>query len=152
MGEQPVVGDRRDSEVDTVARLIGRAEGDKLRDQLDHLVDEGCGMRDVGGKQAAERAHRLPPLLFVLGGHFLGASPLFVGPVDDLVVDIGDVGHVVNDSAGVLEKTPQYVVDERETAVAYVGRPVDGRAADVYAGPARLAGFELFAMSQGRVM
>ena len=152
VGEQPVVGDRRDTEVDAVAGLIGRAESDQLGDQLDHLVDEGCGVRDLGRKQAAQLGHRLPPLLLVLGGHLLRAALLLVCPVDDLVVDVGDVRNVVDDSAGVLEETPQDVVDEGETSVANMGRPVHRRAAYVDARSAWLTGFKLFAVARGSVM
>ena len=57
-----------------------------------------------------------------------------------------------HDNAGPLQVAAQDVVDERETTVTDVRRPVDRRAADVQGDPPRLAGLQLLAAAQGRVM
>ena len=54
------------------------------------------GVRRVVGPEHPERIHGLPPARLELGGHLrLGAS-LLVGPLDDVVVDVGDVRDVVD--------------------------------------------------------
>ena len=66
VGEQPVVVDGRDREIDAVARLISGAEHDELGDELHHLLDEGGRVRNLRRQQASQGVHRLPPFGLVL--------------------------------------------------------------------------------------
>ena len=125
VGEQAVVVNGGYGEIDPIARLIGAFALGKAGDQLHHLVDEGGGVGDLRGKQASQTAHRGPPLLFVLGCDLFGSSVLLVRLVDDLVVDIGHVRDVNDRHSGVLKKSAEDVVDEREAAMADVRRAVD---------------------------
>ena len=100
-----------------------------------------CGI--LVGRRQPRVSMALPPLGLVPLGDLLRPAALLVRSSDDLVVDVGDVRDVVDLDPGVLEVAAQDVVDERETAVTDVRRPVDGRPADVQAEPAGLARLEL---------
>ena len=142
MGEQPVAGDLADVEVDAVGGLVGAPSSTSSRDELDHLVDVVRGVRDVGRaarpRGASIAAHHCSSYSAATSSP---GPPLGVGAVDDLVVDVGDVGDVVDLEAPPVEIAAQHVVDEGEAAVADVRGAVDGRAADVHARacPARAA-------------
>ena len=86
----------------------------------------------LGGAQDAERIHGIPIGGLVLGHDLVGRPPLLGGPIDDVVIDVGDVGDVVDLDAGPLQIAAQDVVDERLPPVAEVGNVVHRRAADVH--------------------
>ena len=97
----------------------------------------------VGRALHADAVHGLAPDRLALGGDLVGQSrPSRVGPLDDLVVDVGDVRDVADLEAAPLEVAAQHVEHEREPAVAEVRRPVDGGAAHVHRHLAGLAGLE----------
>ena len=77
------------------------------------------------GPQHPEGVHGLPPRRLVCRRRppALG-TPLGVGPVDDLVVDVGDVGDVADLEPGEIEVAPEHVEDQGEAAVAEVGHVV----------------------------
>ena len=58
--------------------------------------------------------------------------PQLVGAVDNLIVDIGDVLHVLHLIAAKLEVAPDDIEDDVAHGVADVGVVVGGNAADVH--------------------
>jgi hypothetical protein len=75
--------------------------------------------------QHPEAVHGVPPDVLELGGDLGLGAPGGGGPLDDLVVDIGDVRDVVHLDARPLEVAAQHVVGEDVAAVPDVGRVVD---------------------------
>ena len=67
-----------------------------------------------------------------LGGHVGLGPPQLGGPLDDVVVDVGDVGHVVHLQPGEAQVAPQDVEGQVGPAVPDVGQVVDRRATDVH--------------------
>ena len=110
-----------------------------------------CGI-SVGSRQPS-LLHRLPPLGLVL---LRRPPPRWRCSSFALVMILSSMSVTFETWSTtmprVLEETAQHVIDERETAVTDVRRPVDGRTADVEARPARLAGLQLLATTRGRVM
>ena len=93
-------------------------------------------MRGLVGSQHPDGIHDLPPLGFVGGGELVDADAQGVGPVDDLVLDVGDVGDIGHVEPGEEQVPPQDVEDQGEPSVSQVGHPVDGRTAHVHGDPA----------------
>ncbi len=67
---------------------------------------------------------------------------LAISAVDDLVVDVGDIGHQSHLNTRPLHISTQDVVDQSGSAVAQMWRAIDGWATQIDAQLARLAHFE----------
>ena len=80
-------------------------------------------------------------------GDFLHGSTLFLALLDELVIDVGDVGDIDDLVAAVLKVTAQGVEDDERAGVADVDIVVDGGAADVDAVLARHLRHELFLLA-----
>ena len=93
MGQQPVVLDRLHRQIHAVLGGIGPPDLDQSTDHRHHLLDVAGGVRDVVGAGDVDAVHRPEPDLFALLGDVLPRPVLALGPVDDLVVDVGDVRH-----------------------------------------------------------
>ena len=132
LGQEPVPVDLGHLEVDPVGRLVGHPLGHQVAHQRHHVLDVLRGVRDVVRAQVAQRVHRLPPAGLELGGHVGLGAPELGGPLDDVVVDVGDVGHVVHLQPVEAQVAPQDVEGQVGPTVADVGQVVDGRAADVH--------------------
>ena len=152
VGEQAVVLDGLDGQVHAVVGRVGAADLDELADHLDHLGDVRRGVGDVVGPGVADAVHRLPPHRLALGGDVLPRAALVVGPVDDLVVDVGDVGDELHVEAAPAQVAHEHVVLQRRPPVADVGRPVHRRPAQVDAHLARLAQGQLAHLAGRRVV
>ncbi len=121
---------------------VGGAAVDQRLHEVDHLVDERRGVGPVVGVEDVEVVHRLDvDGLPVAGDLGLGRS-LLVGPVDDVVVDVGDVGDVVHVDPRPLEIAADDVVGEGLAGVTQVGVVVDRGAAGVERDPAFVARLE----------
>ena len=93
VGEQAVVLAPSRRQVHAVVGGVGAADLDELADHRDHLVDVLGGVRHVVGPGDAEaRPWASNQTASHLRGDVLPRAALGVGPVDDLVVDVGDVG------------------------------------------------------------
>jgi hypothetical protein len=78
-----------------------------------------------------ESVHGVEPDRFTFVGD-LGPVPLFAfGPIDDLVVNIGDVGHQPDLETAPFEIPPQHVVDEGRSPMTEMRRTVDSGSAQV---------------------
>ena len=109
-----------------LVRVCG-AVVDKGRDELDHLVDELGGVRAVVRAQDVESFEdRLVVDRFPFGGNlgFGGSFP--AGAIDDVVVDVGDVGDVVNLEAPPFEVPTHEVIRHGLTGVPEVRVVIDG--------------------------
>jgi len=96
-------------------------------------------MRNIGGALHTQLAHGLEPHVLTLLGDVLPGATLVVGTVDDLVVDVGDVGRQAYFETRIREVTAQDVVDQGGATVSQVGWPVDGGATEIDADLARVA-------------
>jgi len=89
-------------------------------------------MRYISGAQDAQLAHGLKPHVFALGGDVIPRATFFIGAVDDLVVDVGDVA-----DEGHLEAAPQQMAADGIEHHQHAGMPhmaevVHSDAADVH--------------------
>ena len=84
------------------------------------------------GPQDAQPVHGVEPGRLVLVDDALGAPPLLVGPPDDLVLYIGDVGDVVDVEPVEEQVAPEHVVHQVEPPVADMGEVVHRRTADIH--------------------
>ena len=76
-----------------VVGRVGMSRVDELLHERDHRVDFARRARAHRGVEHVHGVHVGDEGLGVLGCDFGGAAPLFVGLVDDLVVDVGHVLH-----------------------------------------------------------
>ena len=129
--QQAVVLDRAHRQVHAVVGAVGAADLQQLADHLDHLVDPLRRARDVGRTLEADAVHGVPPHRLAAHGDLGGIAALALGPLDDLVLDVGDVGDEPDVEPAPREVAPQDVVLQRRPAVAEVRRAVHGGAAQV---------------------
>ena len=129
-----------DVEVD-VARIIrGDVRVSALDERLDHLQH----LRDVAGRprlvrrrNATENVVSLVQRAFVLVGDGEPVPPLLRALLQDLVVDVGDVGDDRDVESLVDQPSPQNIEDDLLADVADVRRSLHGESAVVDAHPAR---------------
>ena len=84
-------------------------------------------MWNIGWPNNAELAHCLKPHGFALLSDVGPRATFCIGALDDLVVDISDVGNETHRQAGPSEVPAQNVIYQSGAAVAQMGRPVDRR-------------------------
>ena len=77
---------------------------------------------------------------------------VFVRPTQDLVVDIGDVAHVVHIITTVAQVPGNHIEGHQHPGMAQVAVVVNRHAAHIHAHLARLDGFELFLLLRQRVV
>ena len=130
--QQAVVANRAHVEVDPVARPVRHTSVHEAPNQRHHFFNVGRGMGNLSWSQHRECIERLEPALLELSGD-LGFAPTFLGcPVDDVVVDIGDVGDEADVVAGCQQHPPSDVPHQHVASVAEVGEVVDCGSADVH--------------------
>ncbi len=144
LGQLQVVAKGLHGKVDIAGSGIGMAVVDQALDNGDDIVDMvGCLGFD-GGTQ-----HPQPVHVLVKGGNVAirdGAviTAFLVGPVDDLVVDVGivaDIGHLIPAKTQVAV---DHVKDDPGPGMADVAEVVDRHAADIHAHLAWYAGNKRF--------
>ena len=147
-----VVGVFRAVEIDVAVERVGVALLDQRGDDLVHLADVFGRLRKaIDGIDA----HRLEiveiiPLDFLGdGGH---RRVQFLGPVDDLVVHVGDVDHPRHLVTAVHEIPLDRVEDDRPDHVADVRRLVHRRPAEVHLHLAGLDRLKVFLLPGQRVV
>ena len=150
---EPAVALRRaNAEVDVPVGRVGVPlvdEGaDHLEDALEVIADPGLLVR----RQVAQPLH----VLREGGGHPVreGAGLLtgLLRPLEDLVVDVGDVPDVVDVHPRGAQVPDQDVVDDETAGVAQVGVVVDRRSADVDLGDVLFLCFEWALLARHRVL
>lgn len=100
--------------------------------------DEGDDFRDVVGRpwfvirwSHAQSLHVLLKFPDVSFGQQSGCYPFFPGPVDDLVVHIGEVADIRDLIAFIPEIADDGVEDDHGSGVADMAAVIDGDAADI---------------------
>ncbi len=82
-------------------------------------------MGNIGRANNAKFAHCLKPHGFALLSDITPRATFCIGALDDLVVDIGDVGNETYRQAGPGEVPAQDVIDQSGAAVTQMGRSID---------------------------
>ena len=82
-------------------------------------------MRNIGRANNAKLAHCFKPHVFALLSDVGPRATFFIGALDDLVVDIGDVGNEAHRQTRPGEVPAKDVIDQSGAAVTQMGRPVD---------------------------
>ncbi len=109
-------------------------------------------MRNIGRAQHAQLAHGLKPDVLALGGDVTPRATFFIGAVDDLVVDVGDVGNKPYFETAICQVPAQDVVHQGGSAMSQVGWAIDRGTAEVNADLPRLAQSERFHALRGGVI
>src|SRR5690606_28931691 len=127
-----------------VVGTIGQAFFFQAADDVEHLPDILGGARFAVG-----RLHTQGALVSMHGGDIVfgnlaDAAPGFHGPPDDLVVDVGDVAHIVDGQSARAQPALHHVEGHQHARMPQVTVVVHGHAANVHAhlaGPGRLEWF-----------
>ena len=85
-------------------------------------------MRNICWPDNAQFAHGFKPHGFTLVSDVCPRATFCIGALDDLVVDIGDVGNETHRQTGPGEVPAKDVIDQSGAAVTQMGWPVDGGA------------------------
>jgi len=80
---------------------------------------------NISGANNAELAHCFKPHGFALLSDVAPWAAFCISALDDLVVDIGDVGHETHRQTCPREVTTQDVIDQSGSPMTQMGRPVD---------------------------
>ena len=82
-------------------------------------------MRNIGRANDAKLAHCFKPHGFALVSDIAPRATFSISAVDDLVVDIGDVGNETHRQTRPGEVPAKDVIDQSGAAVTQMGWPVD---------------------------
>jgi len=88
-------------------------------------------MWNIGRAQYAQLAHGLEPHVFTLVSDIGPGATLGIGAVDDLVVNIGDIGNKPHLKTPIREVATQNVVDQGGPTVTQMGRPIHSGTAEI---------------------
>ena len=83
-------------------------------------------MWNISRTKNTELAHGFKPHGFALLSDIAPRATFFIGAIDDLVVNIGDVRNEAYRQAGPGEVPAKDVIDQSGAAMTQMGRPVDG--------------------------
>ena len=83
-------------------------------------------MRNISRANNPKLAHCLKPNGFALLSDIAPRTTFFIGALDDLVVDIGDVGNKTHRQTRPGEVPAKDVIDQSGSSVTQMGRPIDG--------------------------
>ena len=144
MAQLAVAGVRLDAEIDVaVAGHIGVAGLHQILDDTDDLADMLGGAGAHGGGLDVQTVRVLDVLGLKLAGNLLHRGPLLLAFLDEFVINVGDVGDVVDLVAAVFQVAAQGVEHDHRARVADVNIIINRRAADIDAIFALLLGGEL---------
>ena len=141
MAQLAVAGVGLDAEVDIpVAGHIGVAGVHEVLDDVDDLADM-LGSAGAHGGGLDVQTVGIPDVLGLkLAGDLLHRGALLLALFDELVINIGDVGDIVDLVAAVFQIAAQRIKDDHRARVADVDIVVNRRAADIDAVLALLLG------------
>ena len=106
---------------------------DQFGDHVDHAADLLCRERVRGRRADVQAFHVLPALLDISLRDDIRRHALIDGCLDDLVVDIREIGNIVDLVTLVLKIPADGVEDDHGSRVSDMNEVVNGRAADVHA-------------------
>src|SRR4029450_1604607 len=119
-------------EVDAPARLVGVAPVEHHADEAPNVGDSRGGAGLAPGGQHVERPHVVVEAGGLGGGQVEVVDPELAGAAQDVVVDVGGVGHGPGGVAPVAQPPLEHVVGQVHGGVADVGGVVRGDAARVH--------------------
>ena len=131
MRQQPVIGNGLDGEIDTIIGHIGAVTFDELGDHLDHLAHPIGRMGCLGWAFEADGIHCPPPDPLAFLGDLLPRSRLGAGPVDDLVLDIGDIRYQLHLETRPCQIATKNVVHQRGPPVSEMWRRIHRRTTEI---------------------
>ena len=132
-GQRAVISVATHAEVNIAFDLIRMAAVDELLDELDHLGDLLGGARSHIGVLHVHGVHVVKEGLRIFCGNLSCASAFFVGLLDDLVINVGDVGDELHVEAAPGEVAADDVEADKRTGVADMDVVVHGGTAHVHA-------------------
>ncbi len=109
-------------------------------------------MRNISWANNAEFAHCFKPHGFALLSNVGPWATFFIGALDDLVVDIGDVGNETHRQTRPGEVPAKDVIDQSGTTMTQMGRAIDRGATQIDADRPRLAQCQRFHALRGGVV
>ena len=143
MAQLAIAGVRFDAEVHiAVAGHIGMAGIDEILDNMDDLADMLGRAGTHGRRHDIQAVGILDVLGLKLAGDLLHGGSLLLSLLDELVINVGDVGDIVDLAAAVFQITAQRVKDDHRAGIADMDIVIDRRAADIDAVLALLLGGE----------
>ena len=149
VGQLPILLELAGAEVNGSVLLIGIALVDQSLYHLHHAADLLGGQGMGGGRLYIHALHILLALPDVPLGDLLGGYSFLNGFVDDLVVHVSKVGHVVHIVSLVLKIPAHRIKHDHRPCVPDMDEIIDRGPADIHFHLPRLQGDEfLFSLSQ----
>ena len=84
------------------------------------------------GASNSNGAHGIPPVVLVGGRHIFFSRSFAISAVNDVVVNVSDIGDERDVKALETEPASSHVPDQSEAAVTKVREVIDRRATDVH--------------------
>ena len=132
-GELAVAREASRAEVDRAVLLIGVALFNQIGDHVDHAANF-LRCERMGGRRADVHAfHVLLAFCDVSLRNDIRRHALLDGRLDDLVVDVREIGNIVDLIAFMFKIPADGVEDDHGSRVSDMNEVVNGRAADVHA-------------------
>jgi len=131
-GELAVAGEPGGVHVDVTVDAVGQALLLEGLDDPDDVVDVLGGPGEMVDGLDPQGLEALPVVGFDVAGQLPDGPAFLVGPVDELVVDVGDVQDEGDTVAFVLQVALDGVEDHRSDQVTDVAVHVDRRPADIH--------------------
>ena len=132
-GQRTVISVAAHAEVDVALDLVRVAAIDELLNELDHLRDLlGCARAYIGVLHV-HGVHIVKECLRILSGNLGCTAALFVGLLDDLVIDVGDIGDEFHVEAAPGEVAADDIEADERTGIADMDVVVHGGTAHVHA-------------------
>ena len=132
VGEFPVIDKLFGAVVHISVHRVGIPLVNQGLHQVNDLLDVLRGLGVNGGVPHPQAMGVFEVLVDVLFRNGLGGGPLLIGPLDDLVVYIGEILHKGHLVAPVLQVAPQHVKEDHGAGVAHVNIVVDRGAAAIH--------------------
>ncbi len=110
------------------------------------------GLGLMGGGGDAEAFHVLVELSRIALRNQRSRNPLLIGPVDDLVIDVGDISDIVDLVTPKLQVAIDDIEDDGGPAVADVATVVNGDPTNVHSDLARVKGLKILFLLSKRIV
>jgi len=147
VAEHGLQSERFDRVENIALRFVGFVLIDQGLDHVEHFGNVVGGFRFFSGRCDIELSHVLIKRRDVFAVDLLPVDAFFVGAVDDLVINVGEVAHEVNVVTEVLEITVKSVEDNGGTGVPHMAVVVNGDPAYIHADLLFFQGNEFFFFS-----
>ena len=135
-----------------VVGLVGQRLGLQPPDELEHLRHVFGGLGLDGRRLDAQGRDVLVHGPGHFGGELTDGDAPLDRPLDDLVVDVGDVAHIGHAQATGLEPSLNHVKSHHHAGMADVAQVINGHAAHIHAHMAGLQRGKIFHGTRQRVV